>query len=355
MELALGNAGWAYYKLGDFEKSLFDFQQAEQQARELGSDHDQIVWSTNTGLSFYRLGDLNSAEVELPAGVGRGTRFCNDKELIAGDAHRARVAVSSNAANSIWQSSRVCKRFKPLVPGVANLKSWRHCFFKACWHAGKTQALTRPVTLLQVYRDPVTMPSLREEVENAIAKYYARVHDTRAAERWFRKSVATFEEQRSSLKDDEMKLPFFANADALYKDYAQFLIDSHRSRDALQFLDRGRALTLEEGLRTQIESNSSDAAREPVDAQAVARKLNATILFYALSPDRSYLWAIDRHHTRLFSLPGQLEIDSHVKRYQAAILRSSDPIRENNEDGRYLFNVLVAPVAATFPKGQRSF
>lgn len=37
LELALGNAGWAYYKLGDFEKSLFDFQQAEQHARELGS------------------------------------------------------------------------------------------------------------------------------------------------------------------------------------------------------------------------------------------------------------------------------------------------------------------------------
>jgi CHAT domain-containing protein len=164
--------------------------------------------------------------------------------------------------------------------------------------------------------------------------------------------VATFEEQRSSLKHDEMKLPFFANADSLYKDYAHFLIESHRSRDALQLLDRGRAQTLEEGLG--ITSHTSRIVHQrSVDAQAVARKLKATILFYALCPDQSYLWAIDGHHTRIFQLPGRSEIDSHVKNYQRAILRSGDPLRQKNEDARYLFDALVAPAAANLRNGAK--
>ena len=55
---------------------------------------------------------------------------------------------------------------------------------------------------------------------------------------WFKNPWRHLRTQRSALKDEEMKLPFFANADSLYKDYAQFLIESHRSRDALQLLDQ---------------------------------------------------------------------------------------------------------------------
>ena len=58
-------------------------------------------------------------------------------------------------------------------------------------------------------------------------------------------------------------------------------------------------------------------------------------------------------HFASFDFPGQSEIDSHVKSYQRAILRSSDPIRQKNEDARYLFDALVAPAAAKLGKGAR--
>lgn len=350
LELALGNAGWAYYKLGDFERSLFDFQQAEQQARELGSVHDQIVWSTNTGLSFYRLGDLTSAESNYLRALKEAEEL-NDKELIAATHtelgflyfQRRQFDLAERQSRDALQAGRAWGSQSEVVEAL---------FLQGLLAARGNPGRDATRQLMQVYRDPVTMPSLREEVENAIAKYYARVHNTRAAELWFRKSVATFEAQRSSLKDDEMKLPFFANADSLYKDYAQFLIDSHRSRDALQLLDRGRAETLEEGLG--IANNVSHLVQQKsINAEAVARKLNATILFYALCPDQSYLWVIDGHHTSIFRLPGQSEIDSHVKSYQKSILRSNDPIRQKDEDARYLFDALVAPAAAGLRKGAR--
>ena len=350
LELALGNAGWAYYKLGDFEKSLFDFQQAEQQARELGSVHDQIVWSTNTGLSFYRLGDLKSAESNYLRALN-AAQVVNDKELIAATHtelgflyfQRRQFDLAERQSWKALQAAQAWGSQSQLVEAV---------FLQGLLAARSNSGPDATQLLTQVYQDPVTMPSLREDVENALAKYYARVHNTRAAERWFRKSVATFEEQRSSLKDEEMKLPFFANADSLYKDYAQFLIDSNRSRDALQLLDRGRARTLEDGLG--ITSTVSHLVQQKsVDAEAVARKLNATILFYALSPDQSYLWAIDGYHTRLFRLPGQAEIDAHIRSYQKSILRSSDPLSQRDPDARYLFDALVAPAAAGLRKGAR--
>ena len=173
LELALGNAGWAYYKLGDFEKSLFNFQQAEQQARELGSVHDQIVWSTNTGLSFYRLGDLKSAESNYRRALS-AAQAVNDKELIAATHtelgflfFQRRPIRFGRATEPGCSSGRLCLG-QPIrmVDAVVSARS----------SSGSRQlrALTPPRLLMQVYRDPVTMPSLREEVENAIAKYYAR-------------------------------------------------------------------------------------------------------------------------------------------------------------------------------------
>lgn len=350
LELALGNAGWAYYKLGDFEKSLFNFQEAEQEARALGSAHDQIVWATNTGLSFYRLGNLEEAESNYRRAL-KAAEAADDKEWIA-DTHtelgflyfqRQQFEAAEKQCDSALLAARSWGSQSAVVVAL---------FLQAILAARRNNNLEARNLLFQVDRNPVTMPSLREDVEDAIAKFYARRHNSRLAEVWFNKSIATFEAQRSSLKDDELRLPFFANADALYKDYAEYLIESHRSMKALQLLDLGRARTLEEGLG--LANNGTPQSQDsPTNPQEVARKLDATILFYSLGPMRSYLWAISRNRTRLFLLPARSEIESHFEKYQRAILRSTDPLRQENEDARYLYDKIVAPAASTIRKGSR--
>ncbi len=54
----------------------------------------------------------------------------------------------------------------------------------------------------------------------------------------------------------------------------------------MQLLDIGRAKTLAEGLGP-ANQKSDPRPENAVDAQAVARKLNATILFYSLGPEKS--------------------------------------------------------------------
>ncbi|MFZ0662897.1 MAG: CHAT domain-containing tetratricopeptide repeat protein [Acidobacteriaceae bacterium] len=351
LELALGNAGWAYYKLGDFERSLSNFQQAEQQAKRLGSTHDQIVWSTNTGLSFYRLGNLKAAEANYRRAL-KAAVADDDKEWI--------VYSHTQLGFLFFQRRQFNSAQRQCDDALQAARSWGDksvvaldaVFLQGLLAARSTNGAEAKRLLMQVYHDPMTMPSLREEVENAIARVYAQHNRPHLAEAWYRKSIATFEAQRSSLKEDELKLPFFANADALFKDYAQFLIESHRSTEALQLLELGRAQTLEDGLG-YADNLPQLWQKGAVNAQAVARKRDATILFYALGPERSYLWAINAHHTRLFVLPPQSAIDSNVEKYQKAILQSSDPIRQRNEAARYLYNTLVAPVAPAIRKGSK--
>ncbi len=87
------------------------------------------------------------------------------------------------------------------------------------------------------------------------------------------------------IDDEELRLPFFANGDALYRRYADFLIASRKPEYALQLLDIGRARTLAEGLGLDKEKPNI-RPEQPGDVQAVARKLDSTILFYSLGPKK---------------------------------------------------------------------
>src|SRR5262249_26262549 len=61
-EKALGNLAWAYYKMGDFDKSLALYLEAIEGARDLGVVIDQIRWLNNLGLVYYQINQLSVAE-----------------------------------------------------------------------------------------------------------------------------------------------------------------------------------------------------------------------------------------------------------------------------------------------------
>jgi CHAT domain-containing protein len=352
LEIALGNAGWAYYKLGDFEKSLLNFQQAKQQAQALGSTHDQVVWLTNAGLSFYQLGNQKEAESCYQEAL-KAAQAAADTEWIS-NAHTAlgflflqqgqfdsAKVQSDEALHAAYTMGNKSAAIEPL-------------FLQGLLAARQGNGQNAEQILMRVHQDAAMVPSLRWKIENAIANVYAQQHDSPSAQTWYKKSITTFEAQRSSLQDEELKLPFFANGNALYRDYAEFLIASHRSNEALRLLDLGRARTLEEGLGEEKEEFHL-LQKEDVNPESVARKLDATILFYSLGSEKSYLWSITGGGTHLFVLPGQSEIESHVDRYQGAILKSSDPLQEENRDAIYLYNTIVAPAASTIRKDARVF
>ena len=352
IQAALGNAASAYFYLGDFEKALSDFQQAEQEAKEIGTTSAQIDWLWSAGSSYYMLGNLKEA-------IG-----CYQQSLKAALALHAPeeiAGVNTQLAFLFYQEGQFDSAKKHSDEAIRAARAsgdkfgeLEPLYLQALLATRQANGQDAERMLMQVDGKSAESPSLRWEIEDALADFYAgRRQPTRAA-LWYRKSIRTFEDQRAGVKDEELRLPFFANGDTLYRDYADFLIASQKQTEALQLLDIGRAKTLAEGLgpaRQKSHLRQEDA----VDVQAIARKLDGAILFYSLGPERSYLWAVTAHRTSLFLLPGKSGIEAKFQAYQKAILRSSDPLREENEAAKTLYDTLVEPAAAMIPKGSKVF
>jgi CHAT domain-containing protein len=112
-----------------------------------------------------------------------------------------------------------------------------------------------------------------------------------------------------------------------------------------------RALTLEEGLATARKSVSVDSNN--FRPQDIARRQNATLLFYWLGQNRSYLWVITPSKTQLLPLPTSAEIDAATKAYRESFLDPRDPLEYGNADGQKLYETLIRPAEKFIPKNSR--
>jgi CHAT domain-containing protein/tetratricopeptide (TPR) repeat protein len=342
LQTDLGNAGWAYYELGDFEKALDSFRQAREQARTLSATDNEILWTENEGLALYRLDELKQAqglfEEALRAALethdtARVAELQTDLGLLFLQLDQFESA-KTHADAALVAAHEVGDKLGELDIAV----------LRGLLAVRQSYGVETERTLFETYKAVSSAPSQRWAIENALAGMYAGRHQSQKAELWYRRAIATFEAQRASVHDEELRLPFFANSDALYRDYAEYLIASGRPDRALQTLDEVHARTLEEGLaHTPPQLGGIAAAGASINPPSVARKLDATILFYSLGPRKSCLWAIDGNRIRFVALPPEAEIAAHVKSYQSNILQSSDPLRDADTDGQWLYNTLVAP------------
>jgi tetratricopeptide (TPR) repeat protein len=353
-QFALGNVGWAYQNLGDFDNALANFQAAEQQAKEIRMTDIRVFWLQDAGLAEYKLGNLDKARqydeealksaLTLPV-ADEVDQIANIQTNLAllwirqGQTDEARKYSAAAMAAARGSKDTNVVAYATFLQGLVAVRQ-----------TGDAEG----ERMLLSARDLATDPDLRTDIENAMANLHAAGHRPRQAEIWYRRSIQTFEDKRSSVLDEALRLSVFAYGDAIYRDYADYLIDAHRPVEALQLLDRSRARTLEEGLGVaNVEADPKD--KGVADAQVVASKLHAAILFYSLGPEKSHLWAITAHETRLFILPRQKEIQSLIEEYQRAIQKSSDPLQTANASAASLYDALVKPAAAMIPKDSKVF
>lgn len=349
LQADLGNAGWAYYELGDYKKALVSFQQAEGQAKSLGATNNEIRWLQSAGLSLYRLGDLKQAQSYYEEALRAANESHDTSRKVVTDTSLGQLLLQLGQLDAAKAHADEASKAAQQI-GVKS--SELDALFLQGQIAERTSNGTDAERIFtQVYRDAAGTPSLKWETENAFADLYASRHDVQQAGLWYRRAIKTFETQRSSVQDEELRLPFLANGDELYRDYAEFLIASHHSDEALHLLDGARARTLKEGLGESVQA----VRVQPDTPSHTARRLNAVILFYSLGPQKSYLWAINQSGIHLFVLPPEAEITLRVKSYQADVLKSHDPLRESNSEAQWLYKTLVAPAEALIPKESHVF
>ncbi len=337
-QIASGNLGWAYYQLGDYEKALGLFLGASKDAAKLGDTRYELKWLSNAGAIYHDTGDSARAIGSYREALFLARQRNSEEDAVNGLEDLARVSVETGKLDD---ANRYLDQLVPLAGADgnrlnANIVLTRGMLAAARHHDQQAETLFRAIQ-----NDTANPTMARLDAGDQLGKLFERQGKTREAERAYRSTLDEFESARAQLKSEDSRLPFAFNAAGFYEDYIDLLVKEGRSEEALAAADQSRARTLAQGLGMTEESFKPAA----LNARQIAQKTEATLLFYWLGENHSYLWVITPAKIALIQLPAQAEIVARVERYRKPLLNVEDPLQTRNEDGLALYNLLVAPAA----------
>jgi CHAT domain-containing protein/Tfp pilus assembly protein PilF len=353
-EKALGNLGWGYYKMGDYEKSLDLSRQAVARARELGIGIDEVEWLNNVETIHLKRRQFALAEPEYQRSLQLARQSRNRRQEV--DALSALAYINLQTGNldraaafldpAIALNERAGDSAGDLYPRLIR--------GRILAQRGEDANAERIFT--EVARDAKDDASLRWEAEDALAGLYARQRQWQRADAEYRLALRTVSDARCDIDQEELRMPFLTNATQVYADYLDFLAGQGKTVQALKTADESRALTLAEGLR--IRGSKCLAAETGFDARRTARRARATVLFYWIGEQHSYVWAISpaapgSASVKMYPLPPAARIEPLVEAYRRALLGPRDALDSAKATGEMLYATLVAPAASDLHGGER--
>ncbi len=349
-EMAVGNTAWSFYKLGDRERALTLCNEAVQLARNLGAGAEQIHWQNNIGLIHEQTGQLQNAEADYRQALALAQQLQ--------DSNQTNIALLELAFVSIqtgdWvQAEKLSQEGMELAHREQNPTLELQAMLAQgliAAHNGDQEAAERLFS--DVARDPRNdSRSFRWEAQAALANLYAGERRAGAANAEYQAAIETVRNARCSVNREELRIPFFANATRVFSSYIDFLVQQGKTAEALKTADESRALTLAEGLR--VDKQKCLASETVFNPQRTARAAAATILFYWLGAEHSYLWAVAPDRLKLYALPPAAEILPAVQAYRKALVGSRDVLEAGDANGAALYQTLVAPAEELFGRDQR--
>jgi CHAT domain-containing protein len=323
-----------------------------RQAFELGSVKDQVIWLHSAGLSEYKLGDFEAARSFYEQSLGLAQSIQNRGEIEDAHVYLGLLLLRLNQLDAaevhIREANRIVGTIRYDRTGL------RLMLLEALLSdkRGDREAAIR--TLLDLQEHAAAAPSVLWEAENTLAHIYSDAGRQKDADQWFRRSIETFQLQRSSLTSVDSTLPFLENGADLYANYTEHLISEHRTDEALSLIDQSRAESLMDGLHLSRPEQKRSSS-QGLNAPAIAARLQATVLVYSLRPKTSYLWAITPTRQQFYSIAGSETILPQIQLQTKMILASKDLLSQPNSPGQSLYNELVKPAEGLIKKGSRVF
>ena len=350
-QVALGNQGWAYYRLGEPEKALRLFLDARDRAEQIGAISDEVKWLTTAGYVYLDAHDYDKAQSSYQQALDLAKQINSREDIL--NALMSLALVSERTGN-LEQARNYADQTIALVPPDGDrLDVLYPMLVKGHVAARMHDAAQAEKIFRDIEQDPKSHVFLKWEAEHSLAQLYEDENNAASANREYRAALSTFETARSSLKHEESELPFPANAASIYDDYIRFLVSQGKVPEALQVAEYSRGRTLAEGLGLLPKGTSFKP--DSLNVQAIARRAGGAIFFYWLGEKQSYLWAITAHKTSLFPLPAKSEIDLSVQRYRKALAEQQEFLQSTDADGRALYAMLVAPAATLLTKDAKVF
>jgi len=343
---ALGNMGWAYYKLGDAEKAEGMFLDAKKQAEKVGDKSDQVQWLTDLGYIYMDENEFKVAEQSFLDSLRLSNEMASRGDIINS---LIALAFLSEQTNKLDDAKRYADE---ALAKAREDKNGRDQVYPLLVQGRVAARLHDSTTAESAFHEVEQSPDcpvfLKWEAERSLAHLYEDEHQADSANREYRIALATFETARSELQHEDSRLPFLTNASRIYDDYLDFLITRNKTTEALQVADFSRARTLAEGLGLLHKGTSFDPP--PLNAKLIARGAGGTVFFYWLGEEQSYLWAMSPHKIGLFRLPPESEIKARVERYRKAIIDQRESSQAASDDGAALYRILVEPAKDFLPK-----
>lgn len=359
----LGNLGWNYLAVGDFENAEVFLTEAESKSAQTGLVDDRTKWINALAVVFSgenRYADAHSAEEKALALA----RKQDDKRTLTDCLNTLSDIELATGSLGLAEKHNLealdIERAGVDQYGVATSK-----IVAGRIAASKKRFREAEKAFRDVIGDKKVETPLRWESEARLAQLYADENLTSNAEYEFRRAINTIEAARAGVQHDEFRLSFLSAGIEFYDDYIDFLIRHKRNGDALRVAELSRARTLEEGLAAQEEKKKKEKEKEKekgkgssdpsgnISPEQVAKRFHATLLFYWIGHNQSYLWVITAAKTTYFTLPKAGEIEPLVKSYQRAILGMRDAQDAGSSEGKQLYAMLVEPAKKLIPRGSR--
>jgi CHAT domain-containing protein len=342
-QVASGNLGWAYYQLGDNERALSLFLEAEKRAAILGDLRFELKWTSTAGYVYRDTGDLAGAAQSYSRALDLAKHIKSKEDIVNALEDLAQISV---VTGKLDEASAYVDQVTPMEEVEGHRPNAYLVLTEGELAAARHQDQQAEALFHEVQNDQASPTTLQLEAGNELAALLEREGDNNRAERTYKTTLAAYESARAQVKNDNLRLPFSANATRIYDRYIHFLVQQGRSDEALAVADQSRARTLEQGLG--VTAGNASFRPAAINPRQIARQTNATLLFYWLGHDQSYLWVITPAKVTLIALPAQAEIVDRVARYRKALLAVRDPLETGDEDGQALYKLLVAPASTLF-------
>jgi CHAT domain-containing protein/Flp pilus assembly protein TadD len=343
-QITLGNLGWAYFQLGDDARALEQFLKAEKVATRLGDLRYELKWISDAGYVYHDTGDLVRATQSYRQALDLAKQIDSNEDIVNALEDLAQVSVETGKPDD---ASAYLAQIAPMQM-TGNIRFNAYVMLTKGMLAAAQQKDQQAEALLQTIQGNVENPiSSRLSAGDELAKLFERQGKAREAERVYKATLNDFESARAQLRNEDSRLPFASNANGIYDNYIHLLVQQGRSDEALALADQSRARTLAQGLGV-ANASFRPAALNP---RQIAHKTGATLLFYWLGDQHSYLWAVTPSKIALIELPAQGEIVARVERYRKALLDVDDPLQTRSEDGQALYKLLVAPAMKLIRSG----
>jgi len=345
----LGNLGWAYFTLGDYQNALLFFKQGAEASERTGLSGYSAYWYTGVANSYFALRRYAEAEELAKRTLDRAKKL-DDPETITQCLNS--LAELSLRAGKLDDAEKYNHEAVQLEQqGLDHFGVRESTLVSGRIETGRKHFAEAERLFHQVSQDPVAETALKWEVHARLAELYDAENQPDQAEQEFRRSIETITAARDSIDLNDSRLSYLSGGIDFYNDYVDFLVRRNRPLDALRVAETSRARMLLEGL--SLDQKSSSRAIPVVQPQQVAKRLQATLLFYWVGQDHSYLWAITPVKSQCFEIPKASDLESLAASYSKTIHDLRDPRGPGSAQGQQLYTMLVEPAQQLLPKDGR--